>query len=211
MACAGRAAGAHARTLAERLFGDSPNLNWPWAQAVSPTALLWVYIGVFLPVICRKLRQSEGLCTTQNGEAVPHPPMVCFLSGGVGPPETLNDRCYLICCCSCWKIVWKALTTDGELEFQLTPAADRSFQAGNILIISPLRKFCAKFSLQIIKHPGSGWKGNCLQRHPPMADAWDQKQVCKDWRGAFLKQAHLSSALRDSAAARLGSSCSNHN
>jgi len=83
--------------------------------------------------------------------------MVCFLSSGVDPSKIqLNDRGYLICCHSCWKIVWKALTADGELEFQLTPVVDRSFQASNILIISPSREFCAKLSLQMIKHPGSG-------------------------------------------------------
>lgn len=155
--------------------------------------------------------RAKDLCTTQSEAAAPHPPMVCFLSGGVEPSETLNDRCYLICCRSCWKIVWKALSTDRELEFQPTPAADRSFQAGSISIISPLREFCAQLSLQMIKHPVSGWKGNCLQRQPPMADAQDQKQVCKDWRGASLVQAHPPCTHPGSIAAKLGSGRRNHN
>lgn len=135
--------------------GDSPALSCPGPSGQPHSAapcLGWDFFSSSFP---ESSGRAKNLCAMQNTEAAPHPPMVCFLSGGVEPSETLNDRCYLICCRGWWKTVWKALTADRELEFQLTPVADRSFQAGNILIISPSREFWAKLSLQMIKLPGS--------------------------------------------------------
>lgn len=152
----GRAAGAHAGGLVERdkVWGQ-PCLELSLAPGSQPRSAAPCLRWGFFSHHFQKAQAERRICVPRK-EAAPHPPMVCFLSGGVEPSETLNDRCYLIYYHSCWKIVWKALTADGELEFQLTPVADRSFQAGNISIISPSRKFCAKLSLQMIKHPGSG-------------------------------------------------------
>lgn len=144
----GRTGGTSAGGLTERDKGwGQPCTELHSACSTAPS-LRWVFFCLSFP---ESSGRGEDLCTT-----APHPPMVCFLSGGVEPSETLNDRCYLICYRSSWKIVWKALAANGELEFQLTPVADRSFQAGNIWIISLSRKFCAKLSLQMTKHPGSG-------------------------------------------------------
>lgn len=116
----------------------------PGPKELAPQCCSAFALGFFGPSFPESSGGAKDLCTPQNEEAAPHPPMVCFLSGGVEPSETRNDRCCSICCRSCWKIVWKALTADGELEFQLTPVADRSFQAGNISIISPSRKVLCK-------------------------------------------------------------------
>lgn len=151
----GRAGGACAGGLMERDKGwgqpctELSPAPGGWLHSAAP-CLCWGFFGLPFPESSGRATDQR---TTQKEEAAPHPPMVCFLSGGVEPPETLNDRCYLI---RCWKIVWKALTANRELEFQLTLVADRSFQAGNISIISLSREFCAKLSLQMIKHPGSG-------------------------------------------------------
>lgn len=147
-------------------------------------------VGAFWPVLSKKIScRALGLRPTQKGERVPCSLKLCLLSGGMKSSKTPNDWCYLI---SCWKIVSKALAAHREQEIQLTPAADRSFQAGNILVISPSRNFCAELSLQIRKHAGSGWKGNCLQSHPQMADTQDQTPVWRELCGASTPNPHLS-------------------
>lgn len=154
VASVGRVVSVRDGSLAERhkIWAQpcpKPSLTPSRCLCSTASRLPWRSFGMLFPESSGRVKD---LCTTQNEEASPHPPLVCFLSGGMEPSKTLNDRCYLICCCSCWKIVWKALSAAEELEFQPTPVADRSFQAGNILIISPSRKFSAKLSLQMIKN-----------------------------------------------------------
>lgn len=123
-----------------QIWVTNPKQEVALPQAAFPHSTFTLGLfGSFFP------KKSSGremyLHPTQNGEAGPCSPMVCLLSGGMESSKTLNDRCYLICCRSCWKIVWKALAAEGKLEIQLTPTADRSFQASSISIISPSRNF----------------------------------------------------------------------